>query len=120
MLSKKACHTDKPHSTQQKVHRRQDPRGALMLGRTIKTTGITVLRAAPKGKDWWVCKCPCGREFVAHGWGVRHGRTRNCGGPDHEMQPQDHPVAAITMPAPNDCPQTSHASEPGRQAVASC
>jgi len=25
---------------------------ALMLGRTIKTTAITVLRADPKGKDW--------------------------------------------------------------------
>jgi ribonuclease HI len=56
-----------------------DPRDALMLGRTIKTTGITVLRAEPsKGKDWGVCRCPCGREFVAHGWGVRHGRVRNC------------------------------------------
>jgi hypothetical protein len=43
-----------------------DPRDALMLGRTIKTTGITVLRAdLAKGKDWWVCRCPCGREFVA-------------------------------------------------------
>ena len=51
-----------------------------MIGRTIKTTGITVLRAEPsKGQDWWVCRCPCGREFVAHGWGVRHGHTRNCG-----------------------------------------
>jgi ribonuclease HI len=51
-----------------------------MIGRTIKTTGITVLRAEPsKGKDWWLCRCPCGREFVAHGWGVRHGRTRDCG-----------------------------------------
>lgn len=51
-----------------------------MIGRTIKTTKITVLRAEPsKGNDWWVCRCPCGREFVAHGWGVRHGRTRNCG-----------------------------------------
>ena len=57
-----------------------DPRDALMIGRSIKTTRITVLRAEPsKGKDWWVCRCPCGREFVAHGWGVRHGRTRNCG-----------------------------------------
>jgi kynurenine formamidase len=45
-----------------------DPRDALMIGRTIKTTGITVLRADPsKGKDWWLCRCPCGREFVAHG-----------------------------------------------------
>jgi ribonuclease HI len=51
-----------------------------MIGRTIKTTGITVLRAEPsKGEDWWLCRCPCGREFVAHGWGVRHGRTRDCG-----------------------------------------
>jgi ribonuclease HI len=57
-----------------------DPRDALMTGRTIKTTGITVLRAeASRGNDWWVCRCPCGREFVAHGWGVRHGRTRDCG-----------------------------------------
>jgi len=31
-----------------------DPRDALMIGRTIKTTRITVLRAEPcKGKDWW-------------------------------------------------------------------
>ena len=51
-----------------------------MIGRTIKTTRITVLRAEPSnGQDWWVCQCPCGREFVAHGWDVRHGRTRNCG-----------------------------------------
>ena len=51
-----------------------------MIGRTIKTTRITVIRAEPsKGKDWWVCRCPCGREFVAQGWGVRHGRTRDCG-----------------------------------------
>jgi hypothetical protein len=35
-----------------------DPRDALMLGRTFKTTGINVLRADPaKGKDWWVCRC---------------------------------------------------------------
>jgi ribonuclease HI len=51
-----------------------------MIGRRIKTTGITVLRAEPsKGEDWWVCRCPCGREFVAHGWGVRHSHIRNCG-----------------------------------------
>jgi ribonuclease HI len=57
-----------------------DPRDASMIGRTIKTTGITLLRAElSKGNDWWVCRCPCGREFVAHGWGVRHGRTRDCG-----------------------------------------
>ena len=57
-----------------------DPRDALMIGRRIKTTGITVLRAEPsKGEDWWVCRCPCGREFVAHGWGVRHSHIRNCG-----------------------------------------
>jgi ribonuclease HI len=65
-----------------------DPRDALMLGRTIKTTRITVLRAEPsKGQDWWLCRCSCGREFVAHGWDVRHGRTRNCG--EHGKQPQD-------------------------------
>ncbi len=63
-----------------------DPHDALMLGRTIKTTKITVLRAEPsKGQDWWVCRCPCGREFVAHGWDVRHGRTRDCG--EHSEQP---------------------------------
>ncbi len=39
-----------------------------------------MLRAEPsKGQDWWVCRCPCGREFMAHGWDVRHGRIRNCG-----------------------------------------
>jgi ribonuclease HI len=64
-----------------------DPRDVLMIGRTIKTTGITVLRADPsKGQDWWVCRCPRGREFVAHGWGVRHGRVRNCGG--HDERPR--------------------------------
>ena len=84
----------------------QDPRDALMLGRTIRTTGITVLRAEPsRGKDWWVCRCPCCREFVAHGWGVRHGHTRNCGSGEHDAQPHQHPVAAI-------------ASEPGRKAMA--
>jgi ribonuclease HI len=98
-LSKKGCHAkDKPHSTQQKVPTQQDPRDALMLGRTIKSTGITVLRGEPsKGKDWWVCRCPCGREFVAHGWGVRHGRTRNCGSDEHEVQPREHQVAVFAM-----------------------
>jgi len=72
-----------------------DPRDALMLGRTIKTTGITVLRADPKGKDWWVCKCRCGKEFVAHGWGVRHGHTRHCGSDEHKVQPKEHQVAAV-------------------------
>jgi ribonuclease HI len=86
-LSKNACHTAvTPNSTQQKVHKRRDPRDDLMLRRTVKTTGITVLRAAPKGGDWWVCKCPCGREFVAHGWNVRHGRIRNCGSNEHNGQ----------------------------------
>jgi ribonuclease HI len=84
-LSKNARHPDKPHSTHRKVAKRQDPRDKSMLGRTVKTTGITVLRAAPKGGDWWVCKCPCGREFVAHGWNVRHGRTRNCGSDVHNV-----------------------------------
>jgi ribonuclease HI len=57
-----------------------DARDAEMIGRTIKTTGITVLRGdASRGSDWWVCRWSCGREFVAHGWGVRHGRVRNCG-----------------------------------------
>jgi len=64
-----------------------DPRDTLTLGRTIKTTGITLLRADPsKGNDWWVCRCPCGREFVAHGWDVRQGHTRNCG--EHGEQPR--------------------------------
>jgi ribonuclease HI len=67
-----------------------DPRDALMIGRTIKTTRITVLRAEPsKGEDWWLCRCPCGREFVAHGWGVRHGRTRDCGQHQPREQSQD-------------------------------
>jgi ribonuclease HI len=99
-LSKKGCRTDKPHSTHQK---RQDPRDRLMVGRTIKTTGITVLRAAHTGKDgtstkgdWWVCKCPCGREFTAYGWGVRHGRTRNCESDEHNVQVrEDQAVLAI-------------------------
>ena len=103
-LSKKTG--DRPDSTRRNVPTRQDPRDALMLGRTIKTTGITVLRAEPsRGKDWWVCRCPCGREFVAHGWNVRHGRTRNCGSDEHTAQPK--PILKIDM-----------ASEPGRQAMA--
>jgi ribonuclease HI len=74
-----------------------DPRDALMIGRTIKTTGITVLRADPsKGKDWWVCRCPCGREFVAHGWDVRHGHTRNCG--EHGEQPWDVAERSRSLP----------------------
>jgi len=85
-LSKQGCPTDKPHSTHRKVRKRQDPRDTSTLGRTIKTTGIMVLRAAPKGGDWWVCKCPCGREFVAHGWNVRHGHARNCGSSEHNGQ----------------------------------
>jgi ribonuclease HI len=87
-LSKGACQTNnKPPSTPLHVEMWQDPRDKLMLGRTIKTTGITMLRADPsKGSDWWICKCLCGREFVAHGWNVRHGRTRNCGSDDHTEQ----------------------------------
>jgi ribonuclease HI len=93
VLSKQTA--DKPDSIRRKVHKRRDPRDALMLGRTIKTTGITVLRAAPKGRDRWVCKCPCGGEFIAHGWGVRHGRTRNCGTDGHNAQPGEQQVAAF-------------------------
>ena len=106
-LSKKGCHSaGKPSSTQQKVHKRRDQRGKSMLGRTIKTTGITVLRAACKSNDWWVCKCPCGKEFIAHGWNVRHGHTRNCGSAEHTEQPKI--ILKIDM-----------ACEPGRQAMAS-
>jgi hypothetical protein len=75
-----------------------DPRDALMIGRTIKTTGITVLRAEPaKGKDWWLCRCPCGREFVAHGWNIRHGRTRDCGSDEHKVQPKEHQVLVFAI-----------------------
>jgi hypothetical protein len=100
-LSKEASHTkERSHSAQQKVHKRRDPRDALMLGRTIKTTGITVLRAEPsKGSDWWLCRCRCGREFVAHGWGVRHGHTRNCGSDEHKVQSREHQVAVLAMPS---------------------
>jgi ribonuclease HI len=98
-LSKKIGHTArKPGPTQRKVRKGQDPRDALMIGRTIKTTRITVLRADPSsGADWWLCRCWCGREFVAHGWDVRHGRTRNCGSDGHKVQPREHqiPVFAI-------------------------
>ena len=106
-LSKKGFATKEwPHSTRQEVPTRQDPRDALMLGRTIKTTGITVLRAEPsRGKDWWVCRCPCGREFVAHGWSVRHGHSRNCGSGEHTAQSK--PILNIDT-----------AFEPGRQAMA--
>src|ERR1017187_6419077 len=67
-LSKGSCQTnDKPPTTPLHVEMGNDPRDDLMLGRTIKTTGITVLRAAPsRGSDCWICKCLCGREFVAH------------------------------------------------------
>ena len=70
-LSKKDCHTaGKPSPTQRKVRKGKDPRDSSMIGRTIKTTGITVVRAEPAGgSDWWVCRCWCGREFVAHGMG---------------------------------------------------
>jgi ribonuclease HI len=101
-LSKKTA--DKPDSIRRKPPKKQAPRDALMLGRTIKTTGITVLRAAPKGKDgtstkgdWWVCNCSCGGEFIAHGWGVRHGHTRNCGSDEHKVQPREHQVLVFTM-----------------------
>ena len=66
------------------------PRDALVVGRTIKTTRVTVLRAEPTGKDWWVCKCLCGREFVAHGWNVGHGRTRHYGSDEHTVQAREH------------------------------
>jgi ribonuclease HI len=96
-LSKKT--SDKPDSIHRKVPMRQDPRDALMIGRTIKSTGITVLRADPsRGADWWICRCSCGREFVAHGWNVRHGRTRNCGSEEHRVQPNQHPVTVLAMP----------------------
>jgi hypothetical protein len=37
-----------------------DPPDALMLGRTIKTTGITVLgKDSSRGSDWWVCRTSC-------------------------------------------------------------
>jgi hypothetical protein len=93
-LSKQACHTNEPDSTHRRVHKRRDPRDVLMLGRTVKTTGITVVRAAPKGgdgtscngRDWWVCKRRCGREFIAQGWNVRHGRTRDCESDEHIEQ----------------------------------
>ena len=105
-LSKKIAHAArKPSPTQRKMRKGQDPRDALMIGRTITTTRITALRADPsRGGDWWLCRCACGKEFVAQGWDVRHGRTRDCGGPGHKMQPRDYPVAAITMPAPGACP----------------
>ena len=105
-LSKQACHNaDKPTSTHRKVRKRRDPRDDLMLGRTVKTTGITILRAAPKGgdgtscngRDWWACKCPCGREFVAHGWNVRHGRSRNCGRSEHNGQSRQQQVEVFTI-----------------------
>ena len=105
-LSKKIGHTArKPSPTQRKVRKEQDPRDASMIGRTIKTTRITVLKADPsRGPDWWLCRCWCGREFVAHGWGVRHGRTRNCGSDEQTAHPE--PILMIGM-----------ACEPGRQAM---
>ena len=103
-LSKKTA--DRPGLIRRKVPKKQDPRDALMIGRTIKTTGITVLKAEPaKGKDWWVCRCRCGREFIAHGWGVRHGHTRNCGSDEHTAQPKPIRMVGTTC-------------ELGRQAMA--
>lgn len=102
-LSKKDCPTHEPPCTKQQVPHRH-ARDELMLGRTIKSTGITILRAAPKGKDgtspkgdWWVCRCPCGEEFVAHGWNVRHGRTRNCGSDEHSVQPGEYQLPVLAM-----------------------
>jgi ribonuclease HI len=96
-LSKQGCHRDEPHSTHRKVRERRDPTYKSMLGRTVKSTGITVLRAAPKGSDWWVCKCPCGVEFVAHGWNVRHGRARNCGSIEHNVQSRQQQVEVFAI-----------------------
>jgi ribonuclease HI len=95
-LSKKT--SDKPDSIHRKVPMRQDPRDALMIGRTIKSTRITVLRGEPsKGGDWWICRCSCGREFVAHGWNIRHGHTRNCGSDEHDVQSREHQVAVFAI-----------------------
>jgi hypothetical protein len=98
-LSKEVSQTnDEPPSRHQEAPTRKDSRNLSMLGRTIKTTGITVLRAEPaKGEDWWVCKCPCGGEFVAHGWGVRHGHTRNCGSDEHKVQERENHVAPLVL-----------------------
>ena len=55
-LSKKCCPViDKPRSARRKQHAQQpNPPDARMIGRTIKTTGITVLRGdASRGSDWW-------------------------------------------------------------------
>ncbi len=80
-----------------------DPRDPSMIGRTIKTTRVTVLRAEPsKGQDWWVCRCPCGREFVAHGWDVRHGRTRDCG--EHAEHATEQPQGNISHEAQSQDP----------------
>jgi hypothetical protein len=34
----------------------------------------------------WLCKCPSGKEFVAHEWNIRQGRSRNCGSAEHKVQ----------------------------------
>ena len=58
---------DKPCSARGSGHGRQpDARDAPMIDRTIKATGITVLRGdASRVSDRWVCRCPCGRYFCA-------------------------------------------------------
>lgn len=93
-LSKEGCSPadDSPSPRRGSPDQHHDPRDARMIGRMIKTTGIMVLRAAPQGSDgtptkwdWWVCKCLCSREFIAHGWNVRHGRARDCGGDVHNV-----------------------------------
>jgi len=99
-LSKKSCPVvNTPRSARRKRHARQpDARDARMIGRTIKTTGISVLRSdASRGSDWWVCRCSCGREFVAHGWGIRHGHTRDCGSDEHGLQPKGHQSQVLEM-----------------------
>ena len=48
----------------------EDPRDALMLGRTIKTTGITVLRAEPsKGRLVGLPYPRVGSELRCTNWG---------------------------------------------------
>lgn len=45
---------------------------------------LTVLRRygvkKPSGNGaYWLCKCDCGNEYVAHGIKLRNGNTRSCG-----------------------------------------
>jgi hypothetical protein len=69
-----------------------------MIGRTIRTARITVLRKDSSGSsDWRVCRCSCGREFIANGSDVKHGYTRNCGSDERKVELKEHKGAVFEI-----------------------